>query len=49
MSMGPKDSEMGLVAARFNLTHVVIFSMLIGLLSMLHHPAQDDSLLETSS
>lgn len=27
--------------ARFNLTHVVVFSMLIGLLCMLHHPAQD--------
>lgn len=26
---------------RFNLTHVVVFSMLIGMLCMLHHPAQD--------
>eukprot|EP00438_Fugacium_kawagutii_P006689 Skav219101 [mRNA] locus=scaffold1574:198427:206737:+ [translate_table: standard] len=25
----------------FNLTHVVVFSMLIGMLCMLHHPAQD--------
>ncbi|CAE7408630.1 unnamed protein product [Symbiodinium necroappetens] len=25
----------------FSLTHVVVFSMLIGLLCMLHHPAQD--------
>mmetsp|Transcript_32054 Transcript_32054/g.51589 ORF Transcript_32054/g.51589 Transcript_32054/m.51589 type:complete len:129 (+) Transcript_32054:72-458(+) len=25
----------------FNLTHVVLFSMLIALLSMMHHPAQD--------
>lgn len=25
----------------FNLTHVVVFSMLIGLLCMLHHPEQD--------
>eukprot|EP00419_Tripos_fusus_P024973 CAMPEP_0172713326 /NCGR_PEP_ID=MMETSP1074-20121228/62103_1 /TAXON_ID=2916 /ORGANISM="Ceratium fusus, Strain PA161109" /LENGTH=113 /DNA_ID=CAMNT_0013537397 /DNA_START=57 /DNA_END=398 /DNA_ORIENTATION=+ len=25
----------------FNLTHVLLFSLLIALLSMLHHPAQD--------
>eukprot|EP00933_Yihiella_yeosuensis_P082597 TRINITY_DN96532_c0_g1_i1.p1 TRINITY_DN96532_c0_g1~~TRINITY_DN96532_c0_g1_i1.p1 ORF type:complete len:143 (-),score=47.92 TRINITY_DN96532_c0_g1_i1:218-646(-) len=25
----------------FNLTHVILFSLLIALLSMLHHPAQD--------
>ncbi|CAJ1352378.1 unnamed protein product [Effrenium voratum] len=25
----------------FNLTHVVVFSTLIGMLCMLHHPAQD--------
>jgi len=31
--------------ARFNLTHVVVFSMLIGLLCMLHHPAQAASIM----
>eukprot|EP00427_Karlodinium_veneficum_P025551 CAMPEP_0169122824 /NCGR_PEP_ID=MMETSP1015-20121227/33443_1 /TAXON_ID=342587 /ORGANISM="Karlodinium micrum, Strain CCMP2283" /LENGTH=76 /DNA_ID=CAMNT_0009186091 /DNA_START=160 /DNA_END=390 /DNA_ORIENTATION=+ len=26
----------------FNLTHVLLFSLLLAILSMVHHPAQDD-------
>ena len=46
---GPKSAfrnyeapgKMHCCVLRFSLTHVVVFSMLIGLLCMLHHPAQE--------